>query len=208
MQDEWLGLSEAAEMLGVHPSTVRAWADQGRVPVHKTSGGHRRFKKSEMEMWMEWQQADGAGSIDDIIQSALGRTRLQISEGHLEKEPWYQKLDDAAREQYRRSGRYLLQGLIAALVSNGEAAEAESRALGFEYATRGKRCGLTCAEATHAFLFFRTVLLESLFSVYERAAVSSPHLWGNMFRQINSFTDSILIHLLETYETFNKGADR
>lgn len=33
--DEWLSLSDAAEVLGVHPSTVRLWSDKGVLPVHK-----------------------------------------------------------------------------------------------------------------------------------------------------------------------------
>ena len=53
MTGEWLSLSEVAKVLGVHPSTVRNWADQGQVPVHRTTGGHRRFKKSEVELWQQ-----------------------------------------------------------------------------------------------------------------------------------------------------------
>ena len=39
----WLTLSEAAEQLGVHPTTLRRWADNGDIPVSVTPGGHRRF---------------------------------------------------------------------------------------------------------------------------------------------------------------------
>ena len=41
-------LGEAAEALGVSTSTVRRWADTGRVQVVRTSGGHRRFPASEL----------------------------------------------------------------------------------------------------------------------------------------------------------------
>jgi excisionase family DNA binding protein len=34
MPGDWLSLSEIATELGVHPSTVRNWADQGDLPVH------------------------------------------------------------------------------------------------------------------------------------------------------------------------------
>lgn len=37
------GLKEAAEILGVHPNTVRRWADVGLVPVFKLPSGVRRF---------------------------------------------------------------------------------------------------------------------------------------------------------------------
>ncbi len=60
-------------------------------------------------------------------------------------------------------------------------------------------------EATHAFLFFRNVLIESMLTVYESAAVQSPHAWSNMFRQINEFTDQIMLTILETYEAYQQA---
>jgi MerR family transcriptional regulator, light-induced transcriptional regulator len=35
--------SEVAELLGVHPSTVKRWTDAGELPSEKTDGGHRRI---------------------------------------------------------------------------------------------------------------------------------------------------------------------
>ncbi len=46
--DEWLSLSDAAKLLGVHPSTVRLWSDKGVLPTHRTSGGHRRYRRNEV----------------------------------------------------------------------------------------------------------------------------------------------------------------
>jgi len=208
MADEWLSLGGVAELLGVHPSTVRSWSDEGRLPVHRTQGGHRRFRRSEVELCMQSQNADHSLEVDQVVQSALRKTRIQIGEGHLEAEPWYSKLDEEARQQYRQSGRELLQGLMMQLASEGDNAQAEARALGYDYASRGSRRGMSCAEATHAFLFFRNLLLESMFSVYESAAVRSPQVWSNMFRKVQAFTDQILITLLETYEGYQRTNSR
>jgi diguanylate cyclase (GGDEF)-like protein/excisionase family DNA binding protein len=41
-------LGEAADALGISTSTVRRWADTGRIQVVRTSGGHRRFPVSEL----------------------------------------------------------------------------------------------------------------------------------------------------------------
>ncbi|HEY5571771.1 MAG TPA: helix-turn-helix domain-containing protein [Anaerolineales bacterium] len=205
MTGEWLSLSQVSKILGVHPSTVRNWSDQGHLPVHRTKGGHRRYRRSEVELWLQSQREDGPSESHLVVQNALKRTRIQISEGRLESESWYQKLDDDAREQYRRSGRALLQGLAGSLATNGESAEAEARSLGYEYASRGWRYGLSCSEATHAFLFFRNVLMESMLTVYEAAAVNSPQAWSDMFRKINAFTDQIQITLLETYDAYQRG---
>jgi molybdopterin-binding protein len=35
-------MSQAAELLGVSPDTVRRWADAGRLSTRRTAGGHRR----------------------------------------------------------------------------------------------------------------------------------------------------------------------
>ncbi|HZD57043.1 MAG TPA: helix-turn-helix domain-containing protein [Anaerolineales bacterium] len=205
MAGDWLSLSEVSKILGVHPSTVRNWSDQGYLPVHRTKGGHRRFQRGEVELWMQSQRENGTNESHLVVQNALKRTRLQISEGRLESEEWYQKLDEDAREQYRRSGRALLQGLAGYLADDGESAEAEARSLGYEYASRGWRYGLGCSQATHAFLFFRNVLMDSMLAVYEAAAVNSPQAWSEMFRKIGAFTDQILITLLETYDAYQRG---
>lgn len=205
MAGQWLSLSEIAKELGVHPNTVRKWADQGRIPVHRTSGGHRRFKKGEMDLWAQSQQANEPNDASLVVQDALKRTRIQISEGHLEAEAWYQKLDQEARDKYRQSGRHLMQGLFTYLSTDGEDADAEARSLGYEYATRGRRCGLNVSDATQAFLFFRNTLFDALLAVYQSAVVRSPLVLSNMFRRINSFTDRILITLMETYEAFDRA---
>ncbi|HEX6305520.1 MAG TPA: helix-turn-helix domain-containing protein [Anaerolineales bacterium] len=206
MTAEWLSLSQVSKILGVHPSTVRNWSDQGHLPVHRTKGGHRRYRRSEVDLWMQSQRENGPDETRMVVQNALKRTRIRISEGRLESESWYQKLDNEAREQYRRSGRALLQGLSGYLASDGENAEAEARSLGYEYASRGWRHGLSCSEATHAFLFFRNVLLESMLAVYEAAAVNSAQAWSDMFRKITAFTDQIQITLLETYDAYQRGS--
>jgi excisionase family DNA binding protein len=201
---DWLSLSEVAKILGVHPSTVRNWADAGHLPVHRTQGGHRRFRRGELELWMQSQRAVEPNDAHLVIKNALKQTRLQINEGVLEAENWYRKLDRDARRQYRRGGRTLLQGLMAYLASDRESAEAEARAMGFQYASIGRRCGLSSVDATNAFLFFRNLLVDSMLDVFESAAVSSPRAWGDMLRKINAFTDQIMLTLLESYKVYER----
>jgi len=203
MKDKWLSLSAAADVLGVHPSTVRNWADQGRLPVHRTQGGHRRFLHSELDLWNQSQRVNHPDETTVVIQNALGYTRLQISEGMLSKQEWYGRLDENARAAYRHRGRELMRGLMKFMTADDDSAVAEAKNQGYQHASLSRRYGLSVSEAVQAFLFFRIVLIESMLSVYESAAVSSPFVWGDMLRKTNSFTDKILLTLLDSYHVFN-----
>ena len=204
MAEDWLSLSEVAGRLGVHPSTVRSWSDQGHLPVHRTQGGHRRFRRSDVDLWIQTHREEGMDEGNLVVQAALKNIRVKMSEGALEDEGWYQKLDDEARQQYRHSGRALLQGLLDSLAQDGEN-DAEARSLGFEYASRGWRRGLTTAEASRAFLFFRNALLDAMLDVYEESSIQTPKAWSDIFRNVYRFTDQIQITLLETYDAYQRG---
>jgi excisionase family DNA binding protein len=205
MREDWLSLGDVAKLLGVHPSTVRSWANSGHLPVHRTQGGHRRFRRADVEMWQVARPAEQSLPLDLMAQTALRRTRLEISGGKLETESWYQKLDDASRDQYRQSGRSLLLGLINYLSTKDANKQAEARSLGYEYASRGQRCGLNSVEAVNAFLFFRNLLMDSLLSFYEEAGINSPQVWAEMIRRSQEFTDLIMLTLLETYDAYQRA---
>lgn len=203
--DEWLSLSQAAKQLGVHPSTVRAWADHGYLPSQRTQGGHRRFRRSDVDVRMHTRYENSTPEASSVYANVLRNTRVQISESNLETEKWYQKMDEEARQQYRLSGRSLVQGLIGHLTSSDDGLEAEARSLGYEYASRGQRVGLSSVEAAHAFQFFRTAVMDAILTAYENADVRSPKIWADLFRKINSFSDVIIITLLDTYEAIQYG---
>lgn len=199
MTDEWLSLSDAAQMLGVHPSTVRLWSDKGVLPVHKTQGGHRRYKRSEISLWAETSHGTREIEPERIMQEVIRNVRLQISEGSLEAESWYQKLDGEARAQYRLSARSLFHGLMNYVTASADEAASEAYAIGYEYASRARRYRLSYVDAAKAFLFFRNALMESVLKEYGEARVAAAQV-SQMHAKIQSFTDRILISLLQTYE--------
>ena len=194
--DEWLSLKGASELLGVHPSTVRLWSDKGVLPTHRTSGGHRRYRREEMLLWAKTAR-EVRVEPENILQTAMKNVRVQIGEANLESESWYKKLDENARKQYRESTRSLSQGLMAYLASQGD--DSDAHAIGFDYASRARRYGLNEVDATRALLFFRNALIESVMKVYREANVLSGKAWEEMLHKMHTFTDQILISLLETY---------
>ena len=52
-QPEWLTLGRAASYLGVAQSTLRKWCDARRLPAFTTPGGHRRFRKSDLDAFVD-----------------------------------------------------------------------------------------------------------------------------------------------------------
>lgn len=198
--DEWLSLRDAAQLLGVHPSTVRLWSDKGILPVHKTQGGHRRYRRREILLWAESSSKSREEALEPegMMREVVKTVRMQISEGRLQEESWYQKLDEEARAQYRMSARSLFQGLMNYVASNGEDAAAEAYAIGYEYASRARRYNLSYVDAAKAFLFFRNSLVESVAKVYREAHVPAKQA-TEMYARMHAFTDEILISLLETY---------
>lgn len=45
---EKLTVSQVAAQFGVHPQTVRRWADEGLIPASRTLGGARRFDAADV----------------------------------------------------------------------------------------------------------------------------------------------------------------
>jgi excisionase family DNA binding protein len=49
---DWLTLGQAAKYLGVAQSTIRKWSDHGRVPAFYTPGGHRRYRRPDLDNFL------------------------------------------------------------------------------------------------------------------------------------------------------------
>src|ERR687888_1943267 len=50
---DWLTLGQAAKYLGVAQSTIRKWSDLGRVPAFYTPGGHRRYRRADLDAFLD-----------------------------------------------------------------------------------------------------------------------------------------------------------
>ncbi len=60
-EPDWLTLGQAAKFLGVAQSTIRKWSDGGRVPAFYTPGGHRRYRRRDLETFLD-RSGPGRGS--------------------------------------------------------------------------------------------------------------------------------------------------
>ena len=63
-QAEWLTLGQAAGYLGVAQSTMRKWSDGGRVSAFYTPGGHRRYRRSDLDRFLQRSGKSDNAAID------------------------------------------------------------------------------------------------------------------------------------------------
>jgi excisionase family DNA binding protein len=64
---EWLTLGQAAKYLGVAQSTIRKWSDLGRVPAFYTPGGHRRYRRGDLDAFLESSGPGGAVQSGPLV---------------------------------------------------------------------------------------------------------------------------------------------
>ncbi len=201
-EDEWLSLRQAAEMLGMHPATVRLWADRNELPSRRTNGGHRRFRRSDIEARLQHEverKPNPAAQL--LVQSILGRVRFAFTGGTLNTFPWYSHFDDAAREGYRVLGRRVLDLLLHALTNTTSSDELRSNAvqLGIEYGSITRNSRVPVADAVRAFLYFRSLVDESVLQFAEIQGTRDHQdiPWVESLYQIQALTNEILPALIE-----------
>jgi excisionase family DNA binding protein len=198
---EWVSLRKAAEILGVHPATVRNWADRGELPSRRTPGGHRRFNKEDLQRYAqsqgEWQPIE----VQVIIQNALGSTRMQVSEDKLEEAPWYTAMSEKTHATMRSEGRAVLEAMRRYLAEGApDARLAEAIEMGQRYAKLLSEDGLTLPQATRGLFYFSDFVVNSILTWSELSQPRNSSEWATLLRQVNTFVHTMLLSIIEYYE--------
>lgn len=199
---EWISLRHAADILGVHPATVRNWADKGDLPSRRTPGGHRRFRKNDLLNYAETQGELQPLEVQVIIQNALGHTRMQVGGGTLVHQAWYEHLDEATRVSLRQEGQHTLEA-IRKYLTTGAPDEQLASAItsGKNYAALLSGEGLSLPDAVRGFFYFSDFVVNSILTWSEiTPARNTAADWGNLLRQVNTFINTILLSIIEYYE--------
>jgi excisionase family DNA binding protein len=194
----WLTLGEASRMLGVDPDTLRRWADNGKVEVLKTPGGHRRFLRASIEGMLPRprRSLSAIGEAPDRI-AAEFRKRVQSD---LATQDWTRHFDETSLRWFRERGMRMSDLLIGHLDAGrrpGHQAQLDqAAALGREYGVEAKRQGLSLGEATQAFLFFRARFLAEIASVARRRSLE-PKPAAALFAEADRALDIVILALID-----------
>lgn len=195
-----LSLREASDLLGVHTSTLRRWADAGELPVTITPGGHRRFARADLERFMVDRQRLRVlpGSERAWAQQALVRTRSALGQTTM---AWQTDITDEVRAQQRTMGQRLM-GIVlryVAATDDDAAALMEAQQMGVEYARSARTQGMSLTAALEATLFFRDALVEAAADLPDTLPIQ-PGANSRLLRRINRVLNVVQLAIAASYE--------
>jgi excisionase family DNA binding protein len=177
--DDWVSLSQASQLLGVSPATVRRWSDAGRLRVFTTPGGHRRFSRRTLQRLLpaDRSQRPSLGSAG-LTATRIARTYRRARSDVSTQLPWVLALTDTQRTLFREHGHRLAAHLLQYLDAPGpEAAEDHLREAASNAADYGRMAaaqGLSLSQTVEGFLRFRAPFHHELAVAARRRGFDTP----------------------------------
>ena len=200
-EETWLTVKAASEKLGVHPTTLRRWANAGNIPVMLTPGGHRRFLESDLLQFTdERRRLKVVAGLERLwAENALTRAREEIV-SHQGKD-WFLAFDEQDRAHKRQLGRRMMGLLLqyVSLTEGGEAILEEARAIGSEHAEHALNMGIPSTEALRVAMIFRDVVVEAALDLPETANVR-PETNVLLLRRINTLLNVVQLAITQRYD--------
>ena len=177
-----LTIGQAAELLGVHPLTIRNWSEKGTIRCLRTPGGHRRYRLRDLQRALAAPQDDPATAVAmaelarSAVRAALAGSSPSPagapSSGSSVLHALRAELSGNQRRSMTHLGRELLGLLIRYAVEQSEAAAdsdtpredalRRARQLGASYGRAARRLGLAPADVVATFNFFQETVVQAL----------------------------------------------
>jgi excisionase family DNA binding protein len=192
-------LGRACEILGVDESTLRRWADAGRLRVYRTPGGHRRFSLGNLQ---ELLNGDGRGRNAQIGRMAFARIRQELKKAREQQGGWYNSLSESDRQRFRDLGRRLVEMV-------GEYIDKRTRRPGlldeaFEIGTAYGHiligANLPLPSAVEAYIGFRKTMDETTRQASTRESLPTEEAL-DACGQVHTLGDQVLLGIAAAYET-------
>jgi excisionase family DNA binding protein len=198
---DWLSLGPASRLLGIDPDTLRRWADDGRVPAWTTPGGHRRFERASLQRLVEQRRSGERRRLASLGASTERLTR--IYRRHYATSSGAD--DEAEREAFRRSGRRLVESLVAYLdcePADGRRRrrlEAQAGAVVDDQASRLADRGASLTDAVGLFVAARQPFLGELAAIGRRRSMDPTRL-AELYGDAWTLLDRLLLRFIETHQ--------
>ncbi len=215
--EKWLTLSQAAELLGIHPTTLRRWADNGDIPVQVTPGGHRRFLEADLrahikrpaipdlpppEQTIMFTSADTLPTDHEErawADFALVETRQRLVN---QPEPhWLTAFDEEHRGEKRELGRRLMALLMQHISAPDDERGLllEARSIATRYAQNCVSVGLSAAQSLEATTFFRDTMTEVALQMPQMVQLENDAQL-RILRKLNQVFNIVQVSVIEFYD--------
>ena len=196
----WVTFGRASQILGVDESTLRRWADSGRLRVYRTPGGHRRFALPNLE-----EMVGGEGhqhGTDDLERIAVARIRRQLQRARQREDSWYISLSEADRGELRDLGRRLVEmvGVYISRRSRRSGVLDAALEVGGSYGRILLKAGLPLPSAIGAYIGFRKTMDETTRQAAMRESLPTQEAL-EVCGQVHALGDEVLRGLAAAYET-------
>lgn len=204
--NEWIGLAEATRMLGISASTLRRWADEGRIRTFVTPGGHRRFSRAAIEALLPGGRRVPAepdvlaGETPDRMRRVYRRA---LAQGAAADVAWFETIATDDRDRFRDHGRHIIEAILVALETVDPAEREAGLRRGEEHAAAYGRAaaavGLPGSAAAGIFLRFRRPFVAELSAMTRRRDLDATTTTGVLDAARDAF-DRLLIAMLRAHE--------
>lgn len=195
-----VGLSGAAAIAGVSISTLRRWADEGRLPSFRTAGGHRRFRVGDIQRALAPVRPE-TSEVEVFGELATNRIRRQLSASRARDLDWLGGIDEHGRERLGLLGRHLLATIEDYLARRRPRAAvlAEARQFGLIYGRELASSNFTVRHAIEAFTFFRRSIEEAARRYAAQSQLNQAEI-EDLRDQLDVLNDRVLLGIAEAYE--------
>jgi excisionase family DNA binding protein len=195
--DHWLSVHEASAMLGVSLSTLRRWADAGKIPIHRTLGGHRRFSRHELQALVM-----GHSVLSTLPASTQAHSNSDRQT--MDQQEWHRKVSERpVAERMRGLGQRLLGLLIQHVHSRTQESRflTEAGTVGTTYGTEAFDASISLQDMVRAFLYFRRTCSQLTSPADGIAYPVDLAEAAKLQEQIDAFMDAVLLGALAGYES-------
>lgn len=201
----WLTIEAACRILGVDQSTLRRWSDEGKVPVFRTPGGHRRYREEDLRTLQRGESRARRRMSRQVLTnlSMSGYEADYLRQAHSRR--WFRAYNREQLEELRASGRHLVDLAVRSISGRGDRQQLidEGQTIGRRYGALAGEAGLSAEEAVEAFLFFRYPVIQAVTRFIEEENLPARRA-GKTFVEISQFLDQVLLATVAAYGDLKK----
>lgn len=196
---DWVSLGRACRILGVNESTLRRWADAGRLRSFRTPGGHRRFSGEDLRRLLAGGPYGDGGRYQSLRTLVADRIHRHLARH--DDLPWHQRMGEDGRARMRALGRELVVLVTECLERPGgrPRRRGKARRIGREYGQALAELGVPLREAIGGYAFFRGSLEQTAKQLAQRQRLSTEEAVA-VWEQVAALADEVLVALTEGYE--------